>query len=192
MDIIQQIEKQYRKEELPDFKVGDTVEVEVTIVEGEKERIQIFSGTVISIKGKGIGRTFTVRRIVQGEGVERTFPYHSPKVGNVRVKKTGVVRRAKLYYLRDRTGKGTRIKEMTGSRLAKRKKRNAEREEVKAKAIAAAEAAAAEAEAKAAAEAVAEAAAAEAAAAEAAKAKADATAAEAEPETPDTPEKKEQ
>ncbi len=177
MDIIQDIEKKYRKEELPDFKVGDTVEVEVTIVEGEKERIQIFTGTVISIKGRGIGRVFTVRRIVQGEGVERTFPFHSPKVGNVRVKKTGVVRRAKLYYLRDRTGKGTRIKEMTGSRLAKRKKRNAEREEAKAKAIA-------EAEAKAAAEA----AAAEAAAAEAAAAESKA----ADPDTTETPEKEEQ
>lgn len=191
MDIIQEIEKQYRKEELPDFKVGDTVEVEVTIVEGEKERIQLFSGTVIGIKGSGIGRTFTVRRIVQGEGVERTFPYHSPKVGKVRVKKTGVVRRAKLYYLRDRTGKGTRIKEMTGSRLAKRKKRTAEREEAKAKAIAEAEAAAAAAEAKAAAEAAAaEKAAEEAAAAEAAAA--EEAAAEAEPETPESPEKEDQ
>jgi large subunit ribosomal protein L19 len=148
VDIIHEVEKKYRKSELPAFKVGDTVDVEVTIAEGGKERIQIFSGVVIAIKGKGINRTFTVRRIVQGEGVERTFPYHSPKIGNVTVKKSGSVRRAKLYYLRERTGKGARIKEMTGTRLAK--KREILEEAVRAKAEAAAkEAAAQEAEAEA-------------------------------------------
>jgi len=126
VDIIQEVEKNYRKPEIPDFKVGDTVDVPVRIKEGEKERIQTFTGVVIAIGGKGINRTFTVRRTVQGEGVERTFPYHSPKVGEVKVKKSGIVRRAKLYYLRDRTGKGARIKEMTGMRLAKSKKKAAE------------------------------------------------------------------
>ncbi len=129
MDIRQEIEKKHRKPELPQFNVGDTVDVEVSISESGKERIQIFSGVVISIKGKGINRTFTVRRIVQGEGVERTFPFHSPKIGDVRVKKAGMVRRAKLYYLRKRTGKGTRIKEMTG---AKKKTRVSSRKKEKA------------------------------------------------------------
>jgi large subunit ribosomal protein L19 len=154
VDIIQDVEKQYRKKDLPEFSVGDTVEVAVSITEGDKERIQIFSGVVIAKKGKGINRTFTVRRIVQGEGVERTFPFHSPKIGEVKVKKAGVVRRAKLYYLRDRTGKGTRIKEMTGAKRAKRKKRE-EGRQARREAEAAAEAAAAEAAEKAAAEAAA-------------------------------------
>jgi len=152
VDIIHEVEKKYRKSELPEFKVGDTVDVEVTIAEGGKERIQIFSGVVIAIGGKGINRTFTVRRIVQGEGVERVFPFHSPKVGNVTIKKAGSVRRAKLYYLRDRTGKGARIKEMTGARLAKKREALNETARIKAEAAAkeaaAAEAAAAEAAAK--------------------------------------------
>lgn len=179
MDIIQDVEKQYRKKDLPEFSVGDTVEVAVSITEGDKERIQVFSGVVIAKKGKGINRTFTVRRIVQGEGVERTFPFHSPKIGEVRVKKIGVVRRAKLYYLRDRTGKGTRIKEMTGAKRAKRKKQEEEK-----MARRAAEAAA-EAEAAAAAEAAEKAAAeAEKAAAEAAEAAAAAEAEKAAAEAP--------
>lgn len=120
MDIIQYIENKHGKAELPKFNVGDTVDVQVTITEGSKERIQIFSGVVIAMKGKGINKTFTVRRIVQGEGVERTFPFHSPKVGDVKIKKRGSVRRAKLYYLRDRTGKGARIKEQVA--VSSRKK----------------------------------------------------------------------
>jgi large subunit ribosomal protein L19 len=95
----------------PDFEEGDTVDAHVQIREGDKTRIQIFSGTVIRIKGSGIRKSFTVRRIVQGEGVERTFPIHTPTLVDVKIKKKGKVRRAKLYYLRDRVGKGTRVKE---------------------------------------------------------------------------------
>jgi large subunit ribosomal protein L19 len=124
MDRIRQIEQQYMKATLPTFEVGDTVDVEVKITEGDKERIQVFNGVVISLGGGGVRRTFTVRRIVQGEGVERVFPIHSPRIANVRVVKRGVVRRAKLYHLRGRSGKGARIREkiMTSS------ERDAERE----------------------------------------------------------------
>jgi large subunit ribosomal protein L19 len=106
------------KKEVPAFRIGDTVNVSVRIIEGEKERNQIFSGTVIGRKGSGISETFTVRRIVNNEGVERTFPVHSPKIAGIDVVRGGKVRRAKLYYLRDRVGKSTRLKEITrGSRL---------------------------------------------------------------------------
>jgi len=108
--IIQDIEKRQLKAKLPEFKVGDTVEVRVRVVEGDKERVQPFIGTVIVKKGGGARANFTVRRIVQGEGVERVFPLHSPNVVGVRVRHRGEVRRAKLYYLRGRTGKATRIK----------------------------------------------------------------------------------
>ena len=100
------------KTEVPDFKIGDTVGVSVRIVEGEKERIQIFTGTVIARRGSGISETFTVRRIVNNQGVERIFPLHSPKVAGVEVIRSGKVRRAKLYFLRDRIGKATRLKEV--------------------------------------------------------------------------------
>jgi large subunit ribosomal protein L19 len=100
-----------RKQALPDFDVGDTVDVQVMIKEGDKERIQVFNGTVIGRRGRGMSETFTVRRIVQGEGVERTFPLHSPKVVGVEIKSRARVRRAKLYYLRERQGKSTRLKE---------------------------------------------------------------------------------
>ncbi len=111
MQIIKEIESQYLKESLPQFSVGDTVDVHVQIREGEKQRIQIFNGTVIRRKGSGVRETFTVRRIVQGEGVERIFPIHSPNVVDVEIKKRGRVRRAKLYYLRKRVGKGVRVRE---------------------------------------------------------------------------------
>jgi large subunit ribosomal protein L19 len=113
MDMVKKTEEQFRREkDLPEFQVGDVVNVHVKIREGEKERVQIFTGTVIKIKGrKGVRATFTVRRIVAGEGVERTFPYHSPMVQNVHVKRPGRVRRAKLYYLRERVGKATKVKE---------------------------------------------------------------------------------
>lgn len=100
-----------RKKPLPDFEVGDTVDVQVLIKEGDKERVQVFSGTVIARRGGGMGESFTVRRIVQGEGVERVFPVNSPKVAGLKVRRKGVVRRAKLYYLRERVGKATRVKE---------------------------------------------------------------------------------
>ena len=93
------------------FQIGDQVEVHQRILEGQKERVQVFSGVVISRKGDGMRAMFTVRRIVQGEGVERIFPLNSPKIAKVDVKRTGRVRRAKLYYLRDRVGKSTRLRE---------------------------------------------------------------------------------
>jgi large subunit ribosomal protein L19 len=98
-----------RKAALPEFEVGDTVDVMVTIREGDKERVQIFNGTVIGRRGRGLSEMFTVRRIVQDEGVERTFPVNSPKVAGLEVKRRGKVRRAKLNYLRKRTGKATRL-----------------------------------------------------------------------------------
>ena len=100
----------YRQNQL-NFDVGDTVDVHTRILEGDKERIQIFSGLVIAKRGGGMREMFTVRRIVAGEGVERMFPLHSPKVAEVVVKRHSRVRRAKLYYLRDRVGKATRLKE---------------------------------------------------------------------------------
>ena len=106
--LIQELEKSQLKAEVPEFNVGDTVEVRVKIREGEKERIQPFIGAVIGRQGTGSRETFTVRRIVQGEGVERVFPLHSPNIVDVRVRHEGKVRRAKLYYLRDRIGKATR------------------------------------------------------------------------------------
>jgi large subunit ribosomal protein L19 len=96
---------------IPDLAIGDTLEVRVRIVEGEKERLQKFGGTLIARSGSGISETITVRRIVQGEGVECVFPLHSPKIESIRVIRHGRVRRAKLYYLRERVGKGVRLRE---------------------------------------------------------------------------------
>jgi large subunit ribosomal protein L19 len=105
------VEEASVKKEVPEFTIGDQVDVHQRILEGQKERIQVFSGTVIARRGDGMRETFTVRRLVQGEGVERVFPLHSPKVSKVEVKRTGEVRRAKLYYLRGRVGKATRLRE---------------------------------------------------------------------------------
>jgi large subunit ribosomal protein L19 len=110
-DILKLVEKSSLKPEVPKFAIGDTVDVHTRILEGEDERIQIFSGTVIARSGSGSREMFTVRRIVAGEGVERKFPLHSPKIAKVEVKRTGVTRRAKLYYLRDRVGKAVRLRE---------------------------------------------------------------------------------
>jgi large subunit ribosomal protein L19 len=115
--IIDHVEQAYLKKTVPQFEVGDTVDVAVRIVEGEKERIQVFSGTVICRKGSGVTETFIVRRIVNNEGVERIFPLHSPFVTSVTVRRGGEKRRAKLYYLRDRVGKSVRL---TEKRKAKR------------------------------------------------------------------------
>jgi large subunit ribosomal protein L19 len=115
MNLIETLEKELGKPSLPPVGVGDTVEVHYLIREGDKERVQLFVGTVISLKGRGIRKTVTVRRIVQGEGVERIFPIHSPRVQDVIVKKKGNVRRAKLHYLRDRVGRATRIEERVGA-----------------------------------------------------------------------------
>lgn len=128
MDKMKLVEKAYLKEKVPQFRVGDTVDVHVKIVEAEKERIQIFNGTVIGRKGTGVNEMFTVRRIVAGEGVERVFPVHSPAVVDVIVQRAGDVRRAKLYYLRDRVGKATKVKErqeamQAGAKLSKAEKR---------------------------------------------------------------------
>ncbi len=109
--LMQLVETAGMKKETPKFEIGDQVDVHLDILEGEKKRVQIFAGVVISMKGEGMREMFTVRRIVQSEGVERTFPIHSPKIAKIEVKRTGVVRRAKLYYLRDRVGKATRLRE---------------------------------------------------------------------------------
>jgi len=111
VDRIREIERNYLKKELPEFQIGDVVDVQSRIKEGEKERIQTFSGTVIARKGSGVREAFTVRRIVSGEGVERIFPIHAPSIVNVIVRRPGRARRAKLYYLRERVGKSTKTKE---------------------------------------------------------------------------------
>ncbi len=115
MNVLDQVETEQLRKKKPSYDIGDTVDVHVRIKEGEKERIQIFNGVVIKKKGGGLRETFTVRRIVQGEGVERIFPLHSPKVVDIVVKRKGRVRRAKLYYLRGRKGKATRLKEEIGA-----------------------------------------------------------------------------
>ena len=109
--IMDLVEKASMKEEVPFFEIGDTVDVHCLIHEGQKTRTQVFSGTVIARSGGGAKEMFTVRRIVAGEGVERKFPVHSPRVAKIEVKRSAVVRRAKLYYLRDRVGKSVRLKE---------------------------------------------------------------------------------
>ena len=105
------VEKTTLKPTTPKFEIGDTVDVHVRILEGDKERIQIYNGVVIARSGGGTREMFVVRRIVQGEGVERKFPLHSPRIAKIDVKRSGVTRRAKLYYLRDRTGKAVKLKE---------------------------------------------------------------------------------
>lgn len=109
--IIDELEKQFKKEELPQMNPGDTVKVFVRIVEGNKERTQAFEGTIIKEHGAGLNRTITVRKVFQGVGVERVFLIHSPRIDKIQVLRKGDVRRAKLYYLRERSGKATRIKE---------------------------------------------------------------------------------
>ena len=111
MDIITNLTKDQIRTDLPAFNVGDTIKIHVKIKEGSRERIQMFEGTVIAKKHGGINETFTVRRISYGVGVERTFPVNSPKIAKIEVTRRGKVRRAKLYYLRDRVGKATRVKE---------------------------------------------------------------------------------
>ncbi len=184
MDIIRQIEAEQAakieaKRKLPEFQPGDTVRVQVRVTEGSRTRVQAYEGVVIARSGAGFQENFTVRKISYGEGVERVFPVYSPMVEGVEIVRRGKVRRAKLYYLRDRRGKSARISENTGVRArklndAERDALNAERAKLEAEKIAAAEALAAE---KAAQEA-AEAKAAAAAAAEAEKAAAEAEKAE--------------
>ncbi len=110
--IIDAINQENVKQNVPQFNVGDTVKVMVKVIEGDRERLQAFEGIVIAKKHGGISQTFTVRRISFGVGVEKTFPIHSPKVADIQVVRHGKVRRAKLYYLRERTGKAARVKEI--------------------------------------------------------------------------------
>ncbi len=141
-DLMATVEKTSMKENAPRFEIGDTVDVHCRILEGEKERIQVFTGVVIARSGSGTREMFTVRRIVQGEGVERKFPLHSPRIAKIEVKRSSIVRRAKLYFLRDRVGKATRLKERRIERRvpegeekpAKRKNRKRRRAKAKAKA----------------------------------------------------------
>lgn len=114
MDALKTITEGQLKADAPVFKIGDTVKVHVKIREGERERIQVFEGTVIAKKGSGVSSTFTVRRVSYGVGVERVFPVHSPNVAKVEVVRSGKVRRSKLYYLRDRVGKAAKLKEQLG------------------------------------------------------------------------------
>jgi len=110
--IIEQVEKEQLKQDITQFNVGDTVKVHVKVVEGDKERVQAYEGVCIAKKGSGIRENFTVRRVSFGIGVERTFPLHSPRIEKIEVVRKGKVRRAKLYYLRDRQGKAAKIKEV--------------------------------------------------------------------------------
>ena len=111
IELMKLVEQDSMKENPPEFEIGDTVDVHCLILEGEKSRTQVFSGTVIGRSGSGAREMFTVRRIVAGQGVEQKFPVHSPRISKVEVKRSAVVRRAKLYYLRDRVGKAVRLKE---------------------------------------------------------------------------------
>ena len=110
MNIIEAIEQDYKRDDIPEFGVGDTLKVYIKIKEGTRERIQMFEGFVLKIQNGGLGKTFTVRKISSGVGVEKTFPIHSPMIEKVEVTKRGAVRRAKLNYMRQRTGKAAKIK----------------------------------------------------------------------------------
>ncbi len=115
-ELINRVETPNLRSDLPQIEIGDTVDVHCRILEGEKERVQIFNGVVIALSGTGTRAMITVRRIVQGEGVERKFPLHSPRIAKFEVVRKSVVHRAKLYYLRERSGKATRLKERRVSR----------------------------------------------------------------------------
>ncbi len=118
--LIKTVEDAARREKNLDVKIGDSVTVYVKIIEGDKHRIQPYSGVVIARRGKGIGETFTVRRIVNNEGVERIFPLHSPKISKIEIDRSGHVRRAKLYYLRERVGKARRVRDVKRETLQKK------------------------------------------------------------------------
>jgi large subunit ribosomal protein L19 len=123
MSLIEDLGTENGKDHVPAVHVGDTVEVHYLIKEGDKERIQLFVGTVLAIQGRGIARSILVRRIVQGEGVERMFPLHSPRVKDVTITRRGDVRQARLYYLRDRVGKRTRVDELLGEKVRRERRR---------------------------------------------------------------------
>ena len=117
--VIQKLEKKQLKKDISDFRIGDTVRIHTRIIEGQKERIQIFTGTVIARKGTGISETFSVHRVAYGEGMERVFPLHSPRIAKIEVIKEGDVRRSKLYYLRGTSGKASKVKKRLGARKVK-------------------------------------------------------------------------
>ena len=117
MDIVKSIEHEQLKNKIPDLKVGNTVKVQARIKEGHKERIQVFEGTIIKVQGSGVNKTFTVRKISYGVGVEKTFLIHSPLVEKVELVRVGHARRAKLFYLRDRVGKAAKTREVAGARI---------------------------------------------------------------------------
>lgn len=136
-DVIDLAERRNMSKQIPEFAIGDTVDVAVKISEGDKSRLQTYSGIVIARKHGGLRETFTVRRIVDGEGVERTFPIHSPLVASIQVKRHGVARRAKLYFLRERVGKATRLKERIvaeAAEVTEEKKQKGRKRGAKAKA----------------------------------------------------------
>ncbi len=120
MDLIQQIQAEQIRTDLSDFRVGDTVRVSFKIVEGKTERVQAYEGLVIAIKNAGIGKTFTVRKNSYGVGVERVFPFNSPRVEKVDIIKSGKVRRAKLYYIRSKVGKKSKVKTLVGGRKSQK------------------------------------------------------------------------
>ncbi|HED65996.1 MAG TPA: 50S ribosomal protein L19 [Planctomycetes bacterium] len=142
MNLIDELGNELGKKKLPVVHVGDTVQVHYLIREGEKERIQLFTGTILAIQGRGIARSIVVRRIVQGEGVERIFPLHSPRVKDVTITRRGKVRQARLYYLRDRVGKRTRVEELVGEKVRRERLAAKEAAAAEAQAVAAAAAAA--------------------------------------------------
>lgn len=117
--VIQKLEKKQLKQQVPQFHVGDTIRIHTRIIEGEKERIQVFTGTVIARKGTGLSETFSVHRVAYGEGMERVFPLHSPRIAKIEVIKEGDVRRGKLYYLRGTSGKASKVKGRVGGKRAK-------------------------------------------------------------------------
>jgi len=116
MDIVHQATAEQFVSEIPEFRVGDTVAVHVRVIEGDKERIQVFEGVCIKFNGSGISKTFTVRKVTHGVGVERIFPFHSPRIAELKLIRKGHIRRSKLYYLRDLRGKAARIKEKAVTR----------------------------------------------------------------------------
>ncbi len=129
--LIKEIEKKYMPEKIPEFRPGDTVRVHVKVKERNKERIQVFEGVVIRIKGSGTGKTFTVRKVSYGVGIERIFPFACPSIEKIEVVKRGKVRRAKLYYLRELKGKAAKIKEIKEWEIMKREKESKEAKKAK-------------------------------------------------------------
>src|SRR3984957_12320464 len=127
--VIEKLEKQQLKKQVAAFKVGDTVRVHIRIIEGEKERTQVFTGTVIARKGTGLSETFSVHRVAFGEGMERVFLLHSPRIAKIEVTKQGHVRRGKLYHLRGRTGKKSKVKARLGARRSDSEKEKAKQAE---------------------------------------------------------------